>query len=354
MPFDRSKLTLKDLRLICDERGIKKTGRKSEIVDRLEYYDRNDDFRAGPSIPIPESNPMPSWPPMGGFRTLTVSDQCVIPRILPAHIEHYVLHRQVQDRESNHDVSALKKGDRMADESVQALSFFLASTASLGGTTALTATASTSTASSYTASSSTASTSMASTSEASTSAASNNTEAFSSVAAVSSTAASVSDVKGRMRAPVSTRVAVKTRARAPTSTPAVTSGAASTSTAATRSTASTNAPPKFPFFFSGIVAAAMKKHVVYNVKFVLQSTGEIQNSNCECPAGKGCHATCKHIVCVTRVLAHFCATGELKVAGSCTDQLQTFKAPTRAHVGSPRKAEQIGKGVPRISQVCMP
>jgi hypothetical protein len=96
MPLDRSNWTLKQLQSECGERGIKKTGRKTELFDRLEYYDRNDDFRAGPAIIIPAANPMPLWPPILNFRTITASDWEDVPQILRAHIEHYVLHRQVQ------------------------------------------------------------------------------------------------------------------------------------------------------------------------------------------------------------------------------------------------------------------
>jgi hypothetical protein len=98
-------------------------------------------------------------------------------------------------------------------------------------------------------------------------------------------------------------------------------------------------------FFSGIVGAEMRKNVNYSIKIILHQTGEIQNSHCECPAGAGPHGTCKHVVCACSVLAHFSAVGELTVALSCTDQLQTFKKPTRAHAGSPKRAEEIGKGV---------
>jgi hypothetical protein len=76
----------------------RKTGRKKELLDRVEYYDRNDDFCAGPAISIPVANPMPAWPPISDFRTMTASDREEVPVVLPAHIEHYVLHRQVQSR----------------------------------------------------------------------------------------------------------------------------------------------------------------------------------------------------------------------------------------------------------------
>ena len=46
------------------------------------------------------------------------------------------------------------------------------------------------------------------------------------------------------------------------------------------------------------------------------------------------------------VLAHFFKTGELKVQLSCTEQLQTFKWLSKAHVGPPVKVQNLGKGGP--------
>ena len=69
-----------------------------------------------------------------------------------------------------------------------------------------------------------------------------------------------------------------------------------------------------------------------------------QNAHCECPAGCGPTATCKHIVGVLLLLAEFVKTGILKVQLSCTEQLQTFKKPAKIHKGSPVKAEQLGRG----------
>jgi uncharacterized Zn finger protein len=98
-------------------------------------------------------------------------------------------------------------------------------------------------------------------------------------------------------------------------------------------------------FFTGIVAAEMKKQVTYNVKMTLcKATGGVGNSHCECPAGKGPHSTCKHIVCVLIVLVEFAAKGDLSVVKSCTEQLQTFKKPGKLYSGAPVPAEKMGPG----------
>ena len=98
-------------------------------------------------------------------------------------------------------------------------------------------------------------------------------------------------------------------------------------------------------FFSGIVNAAMKKNVAYNIKVSVNENGEIRNSHCECPAGLGPHGTCKHITAVLLVLSVFVKDGELNVSKSCTETLQTFQRPKKIHKGSPVKAENLGKGL---------
>jgi len=97
-------------------------------------------------------------------------------------------------------------------------------------------------------------------------------------------------------------------------------------------------------YFSGIVRAAMKKKVSYNVRLkVNQSTGDIVNSDCECPAGKGPHGTCKHVAAMLGMLEIFTHSGELLCCKSCTDKLQTFHHPQRHHDGSPVKMRAINE-----------
>ncbi len=49
-------------------------------------------------------------------------------------------------------------------------------------------------------------------------------------------------------------------------------------------------------FFTSLVEAHMKKNVLYAVRTILDSRGMPVHSSCECPAGSGPHATCKHVV----------------------------------------------------------
>jgi len=98
-------------------------------------------------------------------------------------------------------------------------------------------------------------------------------------------------------------------------------------------------------FLSGSVNASMKKSISYAVRIVIEETGEVQNSHCECPGGVGPHGTCKHIVAVLLVCLSFKITGQLKVAKSCTETLQNFHRPKRSHAGSPVRCEKLGKKI---------
>jgi hypothetical protein len=280
-----SKWTVNLLKVELSKRGARVTGRKHELIERLEAYDRNDDFCAN-TLEITEATPMPSWPVITEFRTITMADRDLLPAVTLPHIQLYVLHHQkVRSGDASADVSAMKKGDRMAKEAVLALSFFQPkspATASAARTTSVDM-------------------------------------------AASETAAAATDSAAGM------------------------ASAAAMDTSTTASTASTAMATSetMPVFFSGIVGAEMKKNTSYNLKLVLQQTGEISHSHCECAVGKGPHSTCKHVVSVCRLLAHFRDTGEFLVAKSCTDELQMFKKPVKLHSGSPKRAEDIGRGVPK-------
>ncbi|XP_014678575.1 PREDICTED: uncharacterized protein LOC106818373, partial [Priapulus caudatus] len=90
----------------------------------------------------------------------------------------------------------------------------------------------------------------------------------------------------------------------------------------------------------------MRKKISYSYKICLNGrNGEVQNSQCECPAGKGPNATCKHIESVLLMIQKFVETGQLDVERSCTEGLQTFHKPRKAHTGSPVKAEDISSKV---------
>jgi hypothetical protein len=80
MPNKYGKWTVTVLKKELAARGAKLSGRKAELIDRLEAYDRNDDFR-GAAVIQPESHPMPNFPEMAAFRTLTAEDKESVPKV---------------------------------------------------------------------------------------------------------------------------------------------------------------------------------------------------------------------------------------------------------------------------------
>ncbi len=116
-------MTVTQLKNELEKRGAKVSGRKKELVERLEAYDKHSNF-GGPSssFELPDSVSLPAWP-VSGFTSLTKSHKENIPQICQAHIEQYVLYRQGSDHQSVKDKSSLKKGALMANDAVNALSF---------------------------------------------------------------------------------------------------------------------------------------------------------------------------------------------------------------------------------------
>ena len=88
----------------------------------------------------------------------------------------------------------------------------------------------------------------------------------------------------------------------------------------------------------------MKKTVAYCVDIGLDEDGFIAEAQCECAAGVGPNAHCKHVVTVICALLDNSKTGNMKREAACTDQLQTFKKPKLVHTGSPVKACDLGLG----------
>ncbi|XP_061184370.1 uncharacterized protein LOC133192371 [Saccostrea echinata] len=93
---------------------------------------------------------------------------------------------------------------------------------------------------------------------------------------------------------------------------------------------------------SGIVGASMKNKVSYTFKLKLDKvTGDILNSHCECPAGRGPHGTCKHVAAFALMLSKFVSGEEMYIEKSCTENLQVFHKPRYSYNGSPVKAEEL-------------
>ena len=76
-------------------------------------------------------------------------------------------------------------------------------------------------------------------------------------------------------------------------------------------------------FFRAAVFAEMKKDMIYLVECRI-SDKEIEYSCCECTAGRGPHAICKHVAVLLYNLEHFEQSGEWILARSCTDRAQSW------------------------------
>ncbi|XP_041366048.1 uncharacterized protein LOC121381032 isoform X1 [Gigantopelta aegis] len=93
-------------------------------------------------------------------------------------------------------------------------------------------------------------------------------------------------------------------------------------------------------FVSSTVWAEMRKSTSYKVDVSLNSDGVIQEAQCECGAGQGPAAHCKHVATVVFALTNFCQTGEILTELTCTQVLQTFHK-SKVFKGSPLKSSQL-------------
>ena len=90
--------------------------------------------------------------------------------------------------------------------------------------------------------------------------------------------------------------------------------------------------------------AEMRRSVMYTIHICVQESGIIDSSQCECAAGMGPTAHCKHIRATLHALVEFSAGKDLHLEVTCTDTLQTFHHPKKRHFGSPIKATGLKLG----------
>ena len=123
---DRSKWKIKDYQRELAARGAKVSGRKKELAERLEAYERNDNFGFEPVIPR-EVDPLPHFPDISKFRTIIPADQGVFPKMAKSHVEQYVLYRQENQDEggTKNVIKAVERGEKMVEDCILAASFFL-------------------------------------------------------------------------------------------------------------------------------------------------------------------------------------------------------------------------------------
>ncbi|KAK6171765.1 hypothetical protein SNE40_018198 [Patella caerulea] len=93
-------------------------------------------------------------------------------------------------------------------------------------------------------------------------------------------------------------------------------------------------------FFKSQCKAQMKKHVTYNIDISINSHGRVEECQCDCGAGMGPEAHCKHVNAVLYALFKFSTSGVIMTEETCTQQFQTFHH-VRRHQGSPIKAHAL-------------
>jgi len=97
-------------------------------------------------------------------------------------------------------------------------------------------------------------------------------------------------------------------------------------------------------FVTGRCRAEYTKASKYMVHVCFEESGIINSCQCECPAGMGPNAHCKHVRTLLYALLQFVCGKGLCLEMTCTDSLQTFHHPKQRHCGSPIKAQTMKLG----------
>lgn len=96
------------------------------------------------------------------------------------------------------------------------------------------------------------------------------------------------------------------------------------------------------FFYRGQVNSEMTKSLTYFVRLIINLEGSILEGNCECIAGKGNAAICKHVATVLYAILKFKECGTWFIRKTCTEVKQIWHMPKRSRIDvSPKKAEQL-------------
>ncbi|XP_033727389.1 uncharacterized protein LOC117316737 [Pecten maximus] len=100
--------TVSQLKKELGRRNAVTNGRKIDLVQRLESYDRNQDFKS-PAVHLPD--PLEVTWPASGFQQLMPSHRQQLPKLTREQIEAYFLHRLAGDNESARDIKSIKNGE---------------------------------------------------------------------------------------------------------------------------------------------------------------------------------------------------------------------------------------------------
>ena len=94
-------------------------------------------------------------------------------------------------------------------------------------------------------------------------------------------------------------------------------------------------------FYTGQVRAEMRKGVSYMATISIEDNGQINETQCECAAGMGPTAHCKHVQVILLAVVDFSSGKQPNMELTCTEKIQSFHRPKRLHSGSPVKAADL-------------
>ena len=94
-------------------------------------------------------------------------------------------------------------------------------------------------------------------------------------------------------------------------------------------------------------AAEMRKGVSYVVDIHLSDSGNVLAAQCECAAGVGPTAHCKHIQAILCAIIDLTMNGNLRLRLVCTQKIQSFHK-SKIFLGSPVKAQALPLGHARV------
>ncbi|CAH2087127.1 unnamed protein product [Euphydryas editha] len=93
-------------------------------------------------------------------------------------------------------------------------------------------------------------------------------------------------------------------------------------------------------FVKGITRASMKR-LQYEVNIKIHARGSIEESACECVAGSGTNAHCKHVATVLYAIEHMVREKIIIKHQVPTEKLQKFHEPQKVFTASPLKSSKL-------------
>ncbi|KAK3107721.1 hypothetical protein FSP39_020797 [Pinctada imbricata] len=94
-------------------------------------------------------------------------------------------------------------------------------------------------------------------------------------------------------------------------------------------------------FIKASCRAETRKGVSYTVDIELGQRCSIIEPQCECAAGMGPHAHCKHVCCALYGAVMYQSKRDIKTEETCTQQLQNFHKCKKKNTGSPLKLNNL-------------